>query len=80
MSQRYSISFSSNESELEKFFIKNGKSKIAKTALKFYIENKDKVINEATINLLKALSINNQNTNNHISTNNPSNNINKFKK
>jgi hypothetical protein len=75
MSKRYSISFSKGEQDLLDFFEKNGKSKIAKVALKFYIDNKDKVINEATINLLKAISMNNNTskqelspTNNKLST------------
>lgn len=42
MSARRSLSFTEDENDLLKYFDDNGKSDIAKIALKFYIENKDK--------------------------------------
>ncbi len=75
MSERRSISFNKNEHDLLKFYDENGKSDIVKIALKFYIENKDNVINEATLNIIKLLggSRPTQNTS-------PNNNISKLKK
>jgi hypothetical protein len=43
MSVRKSISFADDEIELLDYFETNGQSKIAKTALQFYKENKDKI-------------------------------------
>lgn len=42
MSARRSLSFTEDENDLLSYFDDNGKSDIAKIALKFYIENKDK--------------------------------------
>jgi hypothetical protein len=75
MSERRSISFNKNESELLKFYDTNGKSDIVKVALKFYIENKENVINEATLNILKILNFTKP-----IQNTIPNNNISKLKK
>ncbi len=82
MSFRRSISFNDNESDLLEYFESHGKSKIVKLALKFYIENKDNVINEGTLNLLKILNLSTlskpfQTTSNVTST---TSNISKLKK
>lgn len=61
MSIRRSISFKETEDTLLNYYDKNGKSDIAKDALKFYIKNKDKII----INNLGELApLLNNNTNN----------------
>ena len=68
MSIRRSISFEEGESELLEYFDDNGKSKIAKEAMKFYKDNKDRVLTDSIINVLKLLGLNNvsnQNTENH---------------
>jgi hypothetical protein len=52
MSVRKSISFADDEDDLLQYFIDNGQSKIAKTALQFYKDNKDKIIPEYLVNLL----------------------------
>jgi hypothetical protein len=71
MSARRSISFNDDEKELLDYFENNGKSKIVKTALQFYMNNKDNVINEATLNILKILNSKQiQNTPNTLSNNN----------
>lgn len=57
MSDKRTISFGKSEEELLQYFDTNGKSDIAKTAMKFYKENKDKVLTEAMVNLLKILGI-----------------------
>jgi hypothetical protein len=71
MSARRSISFNEDEKDLLDYFENNGKSKIVKTALQFYMDNKDNVINEATLNILKILNSKQiQNTPNTLSNNN----------
>ena len=57
MSKKRSISFSENELDLMDYFDKNGKSNIAKTALRFHRDNKDNVINEGTVKLIQAINI-----------------------
>lgn len=44
MSYRRALSFGENEKDLVEYFDTNGKSDIGKLALKFYKENKDKII------------------------------------
>lgn len=61
MSYRRSLSFSDNEKDLLDYFDNNGKSDIAKEAMKFYKEHKDNVITEGMIKLLKIIGINNSN-------------------
>jgi hypothetical protein len=79
MSERRSISFNDNESDLLEYFENNGKSKIVKLALQFYIDNKDNVINECTLNLLKILNLSKP-VQNPVNQNISSNNISKLKK
>jgi hypothetical protein len=55
MSYRRSLSFSEQEQELLKYFDNNGKSDIAKLALEFYRRNKDKVIPDGFIEMLRLL-------------------------
>lgn len=76
MSERRSISFNDNEKDLLDYFEHNGKSKIVKIALQFYIDNKNNVLNDATINILKLLNISKLNQ----YTMQTSNNISKLKK
>jgi hypothetical protein len=80
MSYRRSISFDEDEKYLLEYFENNGKSKIVKIALKFYIENKDNVINEGTINILKLLGMSKPIQNTTPNTNNTSSSISKLKK
>lgn len=70
MSFRRSLSFADDEEELLNYFDNNGKSDIAKEALKFYRENKDRVLTDSIINIIKALGFNigNQNNNNNNNT------------
>ncbi|HHX70867.1 MAG TPA: hypothetical protein GX708_22800 [Gallicola sp.] len=58
MSQRRSISFGENELDLLEFFDTNGKSYIAKQALRFYRDNKENVLTEGMVKLLKAMNTN----------------------
>jgi len=44
MSYRRALSFSENEKELVDYFDTNGKSEIGKQALRFYKDNKDKIV------------------------------------
>jgi hypothetical protein len=60
MSKRRSISFSENELILLNYFDENGKSDLAKDALLFYKENKDNVITDSMIKILKAIVVNNK--------------------
>jgi hypothetical protein len=55
MSYRRSLSFSEQEQELLSYFDTHGKSDIVKTALDFYKRNKDKVIPDGFIEMLKLL-------------------------
>lgn len=58
MSFRRSISFADDEEELVNYFDNNGKSDIAKQAMKFYKENKDRVLTDSIIGIIKALGFN----------------------
>lgn len=57
MSVRRSLSFAEDEKDLVDYFDTNGKSDIAKEAMKFYKENKDNVLTDAMIKLLKMIGI-----------------------
>jgi hypothetical protein len=57
MSYRRSISFADDEKELLEYFDENGKSDIAKEAMIFYRDNKDRVISPGVISLLKEIGI-----------------------
>lgn len=59
MSIRRSISFKETEDELLNFYDENGKSDIAKDAMKFYIKNKDKLIINNLSDLVPLISNNN---------------------
>lgn len=57
MSYRRAISFSENEKDLLKYFDNSGKSDIVKVALKYYRDNKDKIISdEMKIEILKLVN------------------------
>jgi hypothetical protein len=64
MSYRRGLSFADDEKELVDYFDNNGKSDIAKEAMRFYKENKDNVLTEAAIKLLKMIGIGNQSPDN----------------
>lgn len=56
MSYRRALSFTENEKDLLDYFDQNGKSDIAKIALKYYMDNKDKVISdEMKVEILKLI-------------------------
>lgn len=55
MSHRRPLSFKEREKDLLDFFDNNGGSEIVKVALKFYIDNKDKIISDKLLNELKSL-------------------------
>lgn len=57
MSDKRTISFGKNEGELLQYFDDNGKSDIAKTAMQFYKENKDRVLTDAIVGILKTLGL-----------------------
>jgi dephospho-CoA kinase len=57
MSQRRSLSFAENEKELLDYFDENGKSDIAKMAMNFYKNNKDKLILENITDILRLISM-----------------------
>lgn len=67
-----SLSFKKNEEDLANEYDNNGKSEFAKSAMKFYLTNKDKIIINS-LNELVSLFGNNQN--NHKQ---PSNSIKKM--
>ncbi len=55
MSYRRSISFSENEKDLRDYFDNNGKSDIVKAAMRFYRDNKDKVLTDSVLNELMKM-------------------------
>jgi hypothetical protein len=70
-----SLSFKKNEEDLANEYDNNGKSEFAKSAMKFYLTNKDKIIINS-LNELVSLFGNNQNSQN--SHKQPSNSIKKM--
>ena len=56
MSYRRHISFTDSEKDLVDFYDQNGKAKVAKKALEFYIENKDKLIIGSLSDVLQLVS------------------------
>jgi len=61
MSYRRSLSFAEDEEELLKYFDSNGKSDIAKEAMKFHKEYKNRVITDTMIDLIKIIGFNKPN-------------------
>jgi hypothetical protein len=55
MSYRRPLSFTRNEKDLLEAFDNNGKARFAKMAMRFYLDNKDKVVSDKIINDLKSI-------------------------